>query len=61
MQDNRKKFKASPKRFHPRGLTILFEDHDILVVVKASSQRQHTASRKIFRDKHSDNSVITFS
>ncbi len=36
MQPNRKKFKAPPKRFQPRGLTILFEDLDIIVVDKVS-------------------------
>lgn len=36
MQERRKKFKSIPKRFHPKGLTILFEDHDIVVVDKTS-------------------------
>lgn len=36
MPKSRKKFKAPPKKFQPRGLSILFEDHDILVVDKAS-------------------------
>lgn len=36
MSSSRKKFKSSPKRFHPRGLKILHEDHDILVVDKTS-------------------------
>ena len=31
-----KKFKPSPKRFHPRGLSILYEDNAILVVDKIS-------------------------
>tara|TARA_R110002124_G_scaffold287350_1_gene473580 strand:- start:5041 stop:5739 length:699 start_codon:yes stop_codon:yes gene_type:complete len=31
-----KKFKSSPKRYHPKGLTILYEDHDILVIDKSS-------------------------
>jgi tRNA pseudouridine32 synthase/23S rRNA pseudouridine746 synthase/23S rRNA pseudouridine1911/1915/1917 synthase len=31
-----KKFKSSPKRFHPKGLTILYEDYDIIVVDKVS-------------------------
>jgi RluA family pseudouridine synthase len=30
-----KKFKSPPKRFQPKGLSILYEDHDILVVDKA--------------------------
>ena len=34
MQNSPKKFKSSPKRFHPKGLTILYEDHDILIVDK---------------------------
>ncbi len=36
MQENAKKFKSPPKRFHPKGLTILYEDHEILVVDKRS-------------------------
>ena len=31
-----KKFKSSPKRYHPKGLTILYEDYDILVIDKSS-------------------------
>ena len=34
MKNQRKKFKPSPKRFHPRGITILFEDYDIIVIEK---------------------------
>lgn len=33
---NRKKFKSPPKRFQPKGLDVLYEDHDILVVDKRS-------------------------
>jgi tRNA pseudouridine32 synthase/23S rRNA pseudouridine746 synthase/23S rRNA pseudouridine1911/1915/1917 synthase len=33
---NRKKFKSPPKRFQPRGLAVLYEDHDLLVVDKRS-------------------------
>ncbi len=29
-----KKFKSPPKKYQPRGLTVLYEDHDILVVDK---------------------------
>jgi tRNA pseudouridine32 synthase/23S rRNA pseudouridine746 synthase/23S rRNA pseudouridine1911/1915/1917 synthase len=36
MPENRKAFKRPPKRYQPRGLSILYEDHDILVVEKAS-------------------------
>jgi tRNA pseudouridine32 synthase/23S rRNA pseudouridine746 synthase/23S rRNA pseudouridine1911/1915/1917 synthase len=32
----KKKFKIPPKRFQPKGLTVLFEDHDILVVDKTN-------------------------
>jgi tRNA pseudouridine32 synthase/23S rRNA pseudouridine746 synthase/23S rRNA pseudouridine1911/1915/1917 synthase len=35
MPDHRKAFKRPPKRFEPRGLSILHEDHDIVVVDKA--------------------------
>lgn len=32
-----KKFKAPPKRFQPKGVSILYEDQDILVVDKSNS------------------------
>ena len=34
MPANQKKFKAPPKRFQPRGVSILYEDRDIIVVDK---------------------------
>ncbi|MFC1891300.1 RluA family pseudouridine synthase [Thermodesulfobacteriota bacterium] len=36
MPKNEKNFKRPPKRYQPRGLSILYEDHDILVVDKRS-------------------------
>lgn len=36
MPANQKKFKQPPKRFQPKGLNILYEDHYILVVDKRS-------------------------
>ncbi|MBT4288702.1 MAG: RNA pseudouridine synthase [Deltaproteobacteria bacterium] len=36
MTPNQKKIKSPPKRFQPRGLSILYEDRDILVVDKIS-------------------------
>jgi RluA family pseudouridine synthase len=36
MQNSPKKFKSSPKKYHPKGMTILYEDHDIIVVDKVS-------------------------
>lgn len=36
MTDKRKPFKSPPKRYHPRGVAILYEDHDVIVVDKAS-------------------------
>ncbi|MCB2228913.1 MAG: RluA family pseudouridine synthase [Desulfarculaceae bacterium] len=36
MPDNRPSFKSSPKKYWPRGLSIIHEDHDILVVDKMS-------------------------
>ena len=36
MRNNQKEFKPPPKKFQPRGLPVLFEDHDILVVNKMS-------------------------
>ena len=36
MQENQKPFKRPPKKYQPRGLSILYEDRDILVVDKVS-------------------------
>ncbi|MDA3811110.1 MAG: RluA family pseudouridine synthase [Spirochaetaceae bacterium] len=36
MPKSKKTFKIPPKKYHPKGLSILYEDHDILVVEKAS-------------------------
>tara|TARA_R110002096_G_scaffold434442_2_gene655977 strand:+ start:1024 stop:1725 length:702 start_codon:yes stop_codon:yes gene_type:complete len=35
MSQTRKQFKVPPKRYHPKGLSILFEDQDIIVVDKS--------------------------
>lgn len=34
MPSNKKKFKSPPKRYHPKGIQVLYEDYDILVVDK---------------------------
>ena len=34
MPSNKKKFKSPPKRHHPKGIQVLYEDYDILVVDK---------------------------
>jgi len=36
MRESQKNFKSPSKRYQPRGLSILYEDHDILVVDKMS-------------------------
>ncbi len=36
IKQKRKSFKKVPKKYQPEGLTVLFEDHDILVVEKTS-------------------------
>ena len=36
MRASQKRFRKSPKRYQPRGLAILYEDRDILVVNKVS-------------------------
>lgn len=36
MNEPQKNFKAPPRKFQPKGLTILYEDRDILVADKAS-------------------------
>ena len=36
MRESQKSFKRPPKKYQPRGLSILYEDHDILVVDKRS-------------------------
>ncbi len=51
MPNTKKPFKPAPRRFHPKGITVLFEDHDILVVDKSSGlltvsteqEKEHTA------------------
>jgi RluA family pseudouridine synthase len=34
VRENQRKFKSAPKRYRPHGLSILYEDHDILVADK---------------------------
>ncbi|MCK5916599.1 MAG: RNA pseudouridine synthase, partial [Deltaproteobacteria bacterium] len=36
MPKSQKDFKRPPKKYQPRGVSILYEDHDILVVDKIS-------------------------
>ena len=36
MSDNDPNFKKPPKKYHPKGITFLYEDKDILVVEKVS-------------------------
>jgi RluA family pseudouridine synthase len=36
MSEGQKNFKPPPKKYQPRGLSVLYEDHDILVVNKIS-------------------------
>ncbi|MBL0715498.1 MAG: RluA family pseudouridine synthase [Desulfosarcina sp.] len=36
MPESQKKFKRPPRKYQPKGLSILYEDHDILVVDKIS-------------------------
>ncbi len=36
MRKSQKNFKSPPKRYQPKGLSILYEDHDIMVVDKMS-------------------------
>jgi len=49
VRENQKPFKRPPKRFHPKGLSILYEDRDILVVDKVSGLL--TVSNEKVRDK----------
>lgn len=49
-----KKFKRPPKRFQPKGLSVLYEDHDILVVNKTHglltvSDAKHKEDTAYFR------------
>ena len=46
--DNQKSFKRPPKRYEPKGLSILYEDRDILVVDKKSGLL--TVSNETVRD-----------
>ena len=34
MREHRKTFKSPPKKYQPRGLSIIYEDHDMIVVDK---------------------------
>ncbi len=34
MKHQRKKFKPSPKRYHPKGISIIYEDYEIIVIEK---------------------------
>jgi len=53
MKDHRKKFKGSPKRFHPKGITILYEDYDIIVIEKIHGLLT------VENDKERDNTVTS--
>jgi tRNA pseudouridine32 synthase/23S rRNA pseudouridine746 synthase/23S rRNA pseudouridine1911/1915/1917 synthase len=49
MREHKKPFKKPAKRYQPRGLTILYEDRDILVVDKVSGLL--TVSNEKIRDR----------
>ena len=49
MQESIKQFKRPPKRYQPKGLTILYEDRDIIVVNKVNGLL--TVSSEKVRDK----------
>ena len=49
MRENQKKFKRPPKRYQPKGLSILYEDRDLLVVDKVSGLL--TVSNATVRDQ----------
>lgn len=53
MKDQRKKFKSSPKRFHPKGITILYEDYDIIIIEKVHGLLT------VGNDRESDNTVTS--
>ncbi|GAB5407899.1 MAG: RluA family pseudouridine synthase [Balneolaceae bacterium] len=53
MKDQRKKFKGSPKRFHPKGITILYEDYEIIVIEKVHGLLT------VGNDKESENTVTS--
>lgn len=53
MKDQRKKFKGSPKRFHPKGITILYEDYDIIVIEKVHGLLT------VGNDKETENTVTS--
>jgi RluA family pseudouridine synthase len=52
MQSNMKKFKQAPKRFQPKGLTILYEDHYIVVVDKRSGLLSISTDREKEKTAH---------
>ena len=49
MQEGIKQFKRPPKRYQPKGLTIIYEDRDIIVVDKVNGLL--TVSSEKVKDK----------
>ena len=50
MNDQRKPFKRPPKRFEPKGISILHEDHDIIVINKMgglSMSGEHSVTQRL--------------
>lgn len=45
MDEKQKKFKRPPKKYQPRGVAILYEDRDIIVVDKVSGLMTSSADR----------------
>lgn len=57
MHKSPKKFKSPPKKYHPKGLTILYEDHDILIADKvcglptsSPDKSQHRTALRLLND-----------
>ena len=53
MQEKRPKFKRSSKKHRPKGLTILYEDRDILVVNKTNGLLTVSTNREKDKTAHS--------
>ncbi|MDA0196833.1 MAG: RNA pseudouridine synthase [Bacteroidetes bacterium] len=52
MSEKRSPFKSSPKKYHPNGLTILYEDHDIVVVDKINGLLVVGTDREMEKTAH---------
>jgi len=54
MHDSHKQFKRPPKKYEPKGLSILFEDRDIILVNKVEGLLTMGNERERERTAHNN-------